>query len=221
MHPTVTILLACLAACALAQAPATQPSEAKLPHLEVNPAGRQVRVQCQTLLPDMPLEFLLCAAETKEYESLLRTSARPSHLHMALLLIGLKPGLPAHTDEATGKRLAPQGPEVRLTCQWQVEGRTVSVPAGALLRNRKTDKEMGPATWVFCGSRLTADGQYMADVSGEIISLVNMPYAVLDVPGLASNRNEDLEWIPNQAQVPPRGTTVWLIIEPALPPGGP
>ncbi len=47
--------------------------------------------------PKAPLFFvetLVCAPDTREHESLLVTSATPSHLHAALLAIGLSPGVP-------------------------------------------------------------------------------------------------------------------------------
>src|SRR3954462_6625174 len=72
-------------------APTTRPAEGKLPHLQVNLARHQGRVECEAINAEEKLEFLVCSTGTKEYESALRTRARPSHLHFALLMLGLEP----------------------------------------------------------------------------------------------------------------------------------
>ncbi|MGA2501910.1 MAG: YdjY domain-containing protein, partial [Tepidisphaeraceae bacterium] len=162
-----------------------------------------------------PLEFLLCLTGTKEYESLLRSRAKPSHVHLALLMIGVKPGKPARFDEQANRMLPPEGSPVKLSCTFERDGKTVSFPATRLMRNQKTRAEMADTPWVFAGSRFTEQGDYLADVSGETISVVNFPHAVLDVPMVRSSRNESLEWVSNPDLAPKRDTKVWLLIEPA------
>ncbi len=210
------VLLAALlsVAPAIAGEPASHPGEGKLPHVQVDLEKKQVRIECEAVIADTPLEFLVCLTGTKEYEALLRSRARPSHVHMALLLIGAKPGEPARFDERTNRMLPPQGSRLRVTCAFEKDGKTVSYPAWRLLRNQKTQEEMTDTSWVFAGSHFTEQGDYMADVSGETISIVNFANAVLDVPMVRSNRNEALEWVPNADLVPKRNSKVWLVIEP-------
>ncbi len=205
-----------LASSALAQnAPVTQPADGKLPHIQVDVAKKQIRIECEAVIADTPLEFLVCLTGTKEYESLLRSRAKPSHVHLALLMIGAKAGKPAHFDEQAKRMLPPEGSPVRLTCVFDRDGKSVTYPATRLMRNQKTHAEMAETAWVFAGSRFTEQGDYLADVSGEIISVVNFPHAVLDVPMVRSSRNESLEWVPNPDIAPKRETKVWLVIEPA------
>ena len=205
-----------LASSALAQiAPATQPADGKLPHIQVDVEKKQVRIECEAVIADTPLEFLLCLTGTKEYESLLRSRAKPSQVHLALLMIGIKAGKPAHFDERANRMLPPEGSPVKLTCQFERDGKTFSCAATRLMRNQKTRAEMPDTAWVFAGSRFTEQGDYLADVSGETISIVNFPHAVLDVPMVRSSRNESLEWVPNPDIAPKRETKVWLLLEPA------
>ena len=38
------------------------------------------------------------------------------------------------------------------------------------------------------------DGKYAADLTGSVVSIVNFDLTMIDVPELASNANETLEW---------------------------
>src|SRR5688572_11311981 len=85
---------------------ATAPAAAKvgrLPFLEFDARTRQVRVECETLGVDMPLEFFAVVNNGPEHEALVRSKVKPSDLHTALLAVGLKPGAPVTWSEATKK----------------------------------------------------------------------------------------------------------------------
>ena len=43
-----------------------------------------------------------------------RSEAKPSDLHLGLLMLGLKPGQPIHFDQATKTWLPPTGPAVQI-----------------------------------------------------------------------------------------------------------
>src|SRR5678815_5133397 len=101
------IALLLLPACALSQ-PATQPGVAKnLPHINVDVKARQVRVDCQLLGVEAPLEFFCVLSGTNEHESGMRTEAKPSNIHLALLMLGLEPGDPVKFSEAAKKWMPP------------------------------------------------------------------------------------------------------------------
>jgi hypothetical protein len=74
---------------------------------------------------------------------------------------------------------------------------------------------MPEVNWVFVGSPTAQDGQYAADVTGYLITVVNFEHTVIDIPQLRSNKNEALEWEVNPELMPARNTKVWLVIEPA------
>ncbi len=195
------------------KAPTTQ-AGAKMPHVEVDTHKKQVRVECDTVNAEMPLEFLCCAADTHEYEAVMRTGAKASHIHMALLMVGLQPGEPVHYVEAEKKWAAPRGAAVGISCEFEKEGKTVVVPAYRMMRNVKTKKEMPATHWVFAGSRLSEDG-YAADGTGYVVTVVNFDMALIDVPELASSSNETLEWEINPEVCPKKGTKVTMILEAA------
>ena len=80
--------------------PDSKSKAGKLPFIEFDVANRQVRVECEALGTEAPLEFFCCKTGTNDYEAAIRSSVLPSHLHTALLLIGLKPGEPVTYSEA-------------------------------------------------------------------------------------------------------------------------
>src|SRR5215470_2799220 len=123
-----------------AQAPTTAPV-GKFPGVEVNVQQKQVRIACQSLRVEAPLEFFCVVAGTSEHESVLRTAAKPSHIHTALLMLGLEPG-----------------PPLSISVEFQKDGKTVTLPAHKLMRDLHTKKPMPPTTWIFAGSRVMPDG---------------------------------------------------------------
>ncbi len=213
-----------LPACARAQtaaapvaAPTTAPATgaAKLPHVRVDVKNRQVRVDCEALAVDAPLEFFCVTSGTSEHESVIRSPAKPSHVHLALVMIGLEPGSPVQYSEATKQWLPPRGPPLQITMEYEQDGKPVSVPAYRWMRDIKSKRPMPPMTWIFAGSRVMEDGNYAADVTGYVVSVVNFDLTLIDIPELASNENETLVWERNPDAMPPAGTKVTMLIEPA------
>ncbi|MGD0464226.1 MAG: YdjY domain-containing protein [Tepidisphaeraceae bacterium] len=202
-------------------APTTQPSTPPAPesigrlrHVLIDLKNKQIRVNCEALHAHMPLEFFCVERGGQEHETVLRTDARPSVIHFALLAMGLKPGEPAHLAQADRTWFPPTGPPLKISCEFSLNGKTVLVPANRMMRSVKTKQEMPPMSWVFDGSRILPDGRYAADLTGYVVSIVNFDMTMIDVPELASNANETLEWEYNPDLVPPPGAPVTMIIEP-------
>jgi len=210
-----------LGAAALAQP--TQPTtraadevaSGKLPFIQVDSDKRQIRMECEAVNAEMALEYLVCVAGTSEHETVLRSKARPSHLHLALIMIGARSGEPAHFDKASNNPVGPTGQRLKITCEFVKDGKKISIPAHRLMRNVKSKAEMPQAFWIFAGSCTTERGDYAADLRGRLISVVNFPDSTVDVPEIRSNANETLEWEVNPATAAPKGTTVWVVIEKA------
>ena len=66
------------------------------------------------------LEVIACRPDTKEHESLAMTRALASHVHAALLLLGLEPGSPGRWEweGTTVRAVPPAGPALRITLAW-------------------------------------------------------------------------------------------------------
>ena len=195
---------------AAALAPATP-----LAHVHVDLPHHEVDIDCQALRVGTPLEFFCVIDGGNEHESVLRTPAKPSDIHFALLMLGLKPGAPATFDGNTQRWIPPHGAAVHVLCRFELHGKTVELPAYRMMRSVKTRQEMRPTYWVFDGSRIMPDGTYAADVTGYVVSICNFDLTMVDVPALVSNSNETLEWEINPELVPPRGSPVTMVITPA------
>src|SRR4051812_46656201 len=208
-------LLVCLAALSAAAQQPTKPDASRMPHVSVDVKKKQIRVDCEALNPQMPLEFFCCMAGTAEHEAVLRSPALGSHIHLGLLMLGLTPGEPVRFSKAADKWMPPHGPPLQIFCEWQDKNKkTVRVPAYRMMRNVKSKKEMPPMTWIFAGSRQMEDGKYAADTTGYLVSVVNFDLTVIDIPELASSANESLEWEVNPEVCPEKGTKVTMVIEP-------
>jgi hypothetical protein len=193
----------------------TQPGVAKnLPHITVDTKAREVRVECQMLGVEAPLEFFCVLSGTNEHESVLRTEAKPSNIHLALLMLGLEPGEPVKYSEAAKKWMPPHGPPLGLSVEFQKDGKLIRMPATRLMRSIKTKEPMPQHPFIFAGSQIGPDGAYAADITGYVVSIVNFDLSLIDVPQLASNANETLEWQVNRDVAPEPGTPVTMIIEP-------
>src|SRR5690242_1579598 len=127
----------------------------KLPHIEFSAKTKQIKIECEMLACNAPLEFFCCVKGTNDYESMIRSEVKPSDLHTALLAVGLQPGQPTHISEATQKWMPPQGPPLQITMQYEKDGKAVSAPAWRWMRDVKTKKPAPPFTWVFTGSRVS------------------------------------------------------------------
>src|SRR4029079_352108 len=95
------------------------------------------------------------------------------------------------------------------------DGKPQAFPGSTPIRDIRSKKPMPATTWIFAGSRLLENNAYVADSTGYLVSIVNFDSSVIDLPVLASNANETLEWEINPKLVPPTGTKVTLLIEPA------
>ena len=167
-----------------------------------------------------PLELIVCHAGTKEHESILSTKVRPANVHAGLLALGLTPGLAARW-EGTGENARfqpPRGPQLKIHLRWKdKQGKACSAEAGDWLK--PFDREGKPPAktpdrYVFIGSRLLPDDGYQADATGEIVSLVNFPSAVLDVPFESTQANDLLEYKTNTEAIPAVGTAVEVVLTP-------
>lgn len=224
-----------LARAALAQAssPVTQPATAPaagmlaLPYITIDRAHHWVDIQAKVCGRDADwLELLLCTPNTREYESVLVTKAKPSQVELALLILGLQSGAPVRIQWAgqVSRELPARGPRINVSLIYRKEGKKVEVPATHWLRDQKAKRPATPQTWIFAGSGFTnVNGKraFAADLSGNLITLVNFGDDVLVLPHSLSNYNGEFPWGPNTPAIPPVGTPVIVRLSPAVVPAGP
>ena len=87
--------------------------------------------------PRVFLEVLVCSSDTREHEALVVTSARPSQVHAALLMLGLAPGAPGawRFEHAELKSTPPSGPRVCVRFLYDRDGAPVTEDASEWVVN--------------------------------------------------------------------------------------
>lgn len=212
-----------------------------LPFVHVDVEAKRVEIAARVVNREVEwLELLLCTEGGREHETVLTTKAKPSHIHTALLLIGLEPGRvqrgePIDPDDpGAGFRLIPaEGPAVAVTLRHErgvVEpaeeretGRghaseTVTADAGSWVWDRRGGETLAGTTWLFTGSKFVPhDGRevYVADFSGTLISLVHFGDDVLAPRTEMTNRNDEQALGCHTPAIPPVGTAVTVALTPA------
>jgi hypothetical protein len=166
------------------------------------------------------LEVIACLKDTRDHESVVRTEAKPSHIHTALLLLGARPGSPAMQQMLEGdpprfRNILPSGSpvDVYLVVKDE-EGVATERPVNEFIIRASEEydavgqpvpeddkkKENFPThTFLFAGSVLLptkGDGprRYLADTEGNIISISTFGDELLCLPDIHDKSNESLVW---------------------------
>jgi len=183
--------------------------------LEIEGKKRRVLLATSVCLQRGPLEQLLTRQDTKEHEAILSADIDVRDLHKALLLSGARAGSPVQFDP---KYRPASGQTIKITCQYQQKGKTITVNAQEWVRDVNTKKPLRHE-WVFSGSRLVSNPLapneliFLAN-DGDVVCVSNFESALLDLPILSSETNADLAFEANPERIPPVGTKVTVIFEP-------
>jgi hypothetical protein len=180
--------------------------------------------------PDVYLELIACTPDTREHESLVVTRARPSHLHAALLAIGVKPGEPGSWKVENKKLIAlpPRGDALDVRVAYQIaDGSEIERPIcewviAAGTHSAFQPRDASAPRWLFAGSlfvKRRGGEVYDADGSGTVIGLTTFGSEVVAWPDTISPEAEidEPEWIADPKKVPAAGTAVIVRIRPAKP----
>jgi hypothetical protein len=182
----------------------------------VDPKNKQVILQGEVCKAGYPLEFF-STYSNRSYEAVTSVNVTPSIVHAGLLAVGAVPGHPAKFEP---EFVAPTGTEIAIEVRWKdSEGKIQSVPAQQWIRNIKTKKVLD-MNWVFAGSMFITDEEtgkkyYSAD-SGEMICVLSLPTAMLDLPILSYGAIEARMFESFDEHLPPEGTPITILLKPIL-----
>lgn len=175
--------------------------------------------------PDVYLEMLVTAPDSREHESLVVAKVRGSNLHAALLAAGFASGEPLHRNDE-GEIVPARGDPLRITVSPTSDPTSFVPITDWVVRVGEETPLIDSERWeglVFAGSRLTKRG-YEADGTGTLISLTSFGHEVVAPSWTVSHLAEIDEpvWIANRDLLPARDTPVVVRIEryPAPPPEG-
>ena len=183
---------------------------------------RRVLVEAEVCLRDGPLEVLLCKANTKEHEAVVRTAVNAERIYEVLKLAGGVVGTPVqYVDPKTGEAQfkPPTGSKVRVLVHYKKDGKLHTHPAQEWVWNKDAKKPLAH-DWVFAGSRFFKDADrpnappYFTANSGDVIAIANFPDAMLDMPVEIGKDDANLQYEARTDRIPPLLSKVWLILEP-------
>ncbi len=223
---------------------ATKPARknVKLPGLLINFQQRCVDLESSVCLDRGFLELIACTKGSKEHESIVALTARPMHIHTALLLLGINSGNPAMRKpiDKQGTRwidIPPKGDPVRVSLVFKSsKGKMVEYPISDFITrsemspDEKADSDTDdadedtefPHTFLFAGSLLRGEGpgprKYLADHSGNVISIATFGDELLCLPGVQSHENGALMWQVDATELPEVGSKVTLRLRPQVQP---
>jgi hypothetical protein len=235
MRPIAFIPLILLSSCASTRH--TEPAFREIfPHVKVDAAAKIVEfdgiVCIEAKDPNqpagIPLEcFVVGPTSGKEHESLILTQAKPSHIHAALLMLGLKNGKPGSFKWEGKERglisIPPQGDAVRIEVSYadapfrNLGNWAVHMNGAPLLPIGVT--RQADAHWLFAGSFFAPfkGGEvYDADMTGIVAGLCTFGGEVLAFPQTISPDSSMVEpdFVASNTLVPPFGTVVKIRIQP-------
>lgn len=189
--------------------------------------GRVPIVLTDADAPDVYLEVIVCTPDTKEHEALVVTPALPSHVHAALLLIGLEPGEPGSWtfvgEGLEGEWIAhdPTGDSVRVELIYtDEEGVEHAATPSAWVRHMVTHEPLPDEPFTFAGSKMIDRGfggeLYDADGTGVLIGLATFGSETVAWPRTFSpdSATDEPVWVANPATTPPVDTPVRVRLTP-------
>lgn len=177
--------------------------------------------------PRVYLEVIACTFDSKEHESLVVTRAKPSHVHAALLMIGLEPGAPGSwklDEQSRVTTVPPRGSPVRVSVVFNPASPDANeIDPAELVINAKTKartSSLAGAGFVFGGSRIVEwQGQsfYDADGTGTLIGLATFGSETIAWRDVFSPEAAIAEpvWIADNERLPAAGTPVTVRLRPA------
>ena len=170
------------------------------------------------------LEQIICAAMTREHESLVVTEVTPSIIHATLLAAGFEPGAPGRwwTEDDPSAEFGstirfdpPTGERVAIQFVWtDAAGRERAAHPGDWIMSELDDESFPAIPWVFAGSQIVdeADGgaPYLADRGGSIAGLVTFGDEVLGWESVVPDREmvNEPAWLARSSVLPELGTPV-------------
>lgn len=216
----------------------------ELPGITIDAKNKRIDVDATVCLDEGLLEVVACTADSREHESIVLVKASPTHIHAALLLIGATNGHPAMTKPTNPEKtefvhLPPRGDAVAVSLMIpDKEGKLTERPISDFVKpydhegpaspDEAAEDEDGPdpaevfETFVFAGSHVIENGKgekfYLAEQSGNVISISTFGDEVLCLPSFYSTDNAHLSWQVNNKHLPKVGTKVKLrltLLEPA------
>jgi hypothetical protein len=190
----------------------------------IDKTTREIRFPAKIDETERQLEFLLVHESGKAYESLLSTTVSPTYLNLAFTLLRYPPShefYPLLDENGHMTNHYPNVPEatkaaarIAIDVEWKDGDKIRRYASNELIQNSVTSAIMPAGPWVYGGSVFHGK-QYVAEVTGDIVSIYAANTAIVNYPG-KDNDNNNI-WIPYVKRMPAAKTNVTVIITPFSP----
>ena len=188
--------------------------------VKLNKETQEIAFAAVLCHPDSIIEYLLVNEHGKIHEALLITQVRPSHLNIAMKLLGYKeskelfkvldsqriPTQQYHQESKAVKKAA----RFDVLIQWQDDGKQHSHHINELIYNNVTKKHALIQPYIYNGSYLTR-GNFEADMTGDIIAILTNRAAMANFSN--KGREDDTIWQPNPKYIPKPETPLTIIFK--------
>ena len=182
---------------------------------------REIRFPAKVNMTEGLIEYLITLQKGKIHEALLTTPIVPTDLNISFVLLRYPPSPELfseinETGHPTG--IYPEVPtpvrvaaRITMEVEWSDNGNTRRTPINDWLRDNSKGATLTPGPWLYTGSSL-AEGKYIPDLSGDMVSIKLDSYAMINYP--ATDSEQGVAWFAFTKRVPPVGTAVTVIITP-------
>lgn len=179
--------------------------------ITIDKNANSIRFPAKVNMHEGVIELLLCAPYGKTHESLLVTDIDAIHLNLALIMIGCKAGEKKVSEQ--GEDVIPDGTLLTIEIAYKEDEKDKEekiIRAEDWILDKKQNKPMAHTNWVYTGSFVSDDGEYLAKLTGTYIVTFHDPYTIIDIP-LPEGADDTIFWI-NKDAVKKKGFPVELII---------
>lgn len=171
----------------------------KLGDIVIDKNANSIRFPAKINMHEGVIELLLCSPYGKTHESLFVTDVDAIHLNLALIMIGCKAGERKVSEQ--GQNIIPEGTLVTIEISYKEDEKDKEekiIRAEDWILDKKQNKPMAHTNWVYTGSFVSKDGEYMAKLTGTYIVTFHDPYTIIDIP-LEEGADDTIFWINKDA----------------------
>jgi hypothetical protein len=176
--------------------------------------ARTIVIPASVRMREGAVEYILVSKHGKAHEAVFVTDADARDVHLAALLLGMKPE-PDLGPAGSAAKIGDHG-AVEAWVEWDRNGPPARVPLNETVA--LADPESGQTTgtlpaglWLYNGSEVAANGVFVASASGSIISIIRDPEALVNNPG--ATRDNDEIHTPNPKKLPKLQHPVRIVLK--------
>lgn len=175
---------------------------------------REITIPAAVNMREGAVEYVLVGRNGKVHESVFTTDAEASDIHVAALLLGVKPETDLGPENSAA--IVRREGAVAIRVEWDRNGppEKVFLNETVNLSDPSTgavSATLPPGAWLYNGSRMEPDGVFAATRHASLISIIRDEDSLMNNPS-ASRDNDEIH-TPNAAKLPKQGHPVRIIVQ--------